>query len=119
MISLPEASDKVTVSEALLVSSVKEISSIVIVGGISSSTIVSVPVASVIVAPRALDNVTVAVSLSSSSKASSITGTTIVPERLPAGIVKIPEVAVKSSPEVEIGRASVGKECRSRWSPYH
>ena len=26
---------------------------------------------------------------------------------------------MKNDPVVEIGRASVGIECRSRWSPYH
>ena len=26
---------------------------------------------------------------------------------------------VEKKGEEEIGRASVGKECRSRWSPYH
>ena len=29
------------------------------------------------------------------------------------------EKAVGHSLRMEIGRASVGKECRSRWSPYH
>ena len=28
-------------------------------------------------------------------------------------------VVQKKTAENEIGRASVGKECRSRWSPYH
>ena len=32
----------------------------------------------------------------------------------------IPVIAFNSVDEaLQIGRASVGKECRSRWSPYH
>ena len=37
----------------------------------------------------------------------------------PVGVVFAGDGAVFQVDYYEIGRASVGKECRSRWSPYH
>ena len=59
----------------------------------SSSVMVSVPVASLMVALAALDNVSVAVSLLSSVLSARI-GTLKVPLVAPAAIVKVPLVAV-------------------------
>ena len=63
------------------------------VGSASSSTMVNVPVASLIEALLAFDKVSVAVSLLS-SKVSTKIGTLIVAVVLPAAIVTVPEVAV-------------------------
>ena len=75
------------------VASVKLISPIDNVGASSSSTIMSVPVASLMVALVALDKVIVAVSFASSS-VSANTGTLNVALVAPAAIVTVPEAAV-------------------------
>ena len=88
-----DASDNVTVIlvAALLSSEVE--TSLIDKEGVSSSVIVNVPVASLIVAFVALDKVIVTVS-SASSKESAHTVTPIVPVVSPALIVKVPLVAV-------------------------
>ena len=69
-------------------------SAMVINGAASSSVIVNVAVDSVSIFPLiALDNVIVAISISSSSS-SARTGTLNVPDVNPAAIVNVPEVAV-------------------------
>ena len=91
---MPEAADKVTVKvELAALSSEVVTSSIESVGAASSSVMVSVPVASLMVAFEALDSVKVAVSLSSSVE-SLRTGTVKVPVVSPAEMVKVPLVAV-------------------------
>ena len=62
-------------------------------GAVSSSTMVKVPVASLMVALVGLDKVSVAVS-DASSKVSVETGTLKVAEVAPAAIVTVPETAV-------------------------
>ena len=63
------------------------------VGAVSSSTMVKVPVASLMVALVGLESVIVAVS-DASSKVSAETGTLKVAEVAPAAIVTVPEAAV-------------------------
>ena len=73
--------------------SVKVTSPIDMVGAVSSSTIVSVPVASLMVALLAFDKVSVA-GYDASSNVSTKTGTLKVALVAPAAIVTVPEAAV-------------------------
>ena len=95
MTSFEEAADKVTVNVALPPEpdSVYDTSLIDRLGVSSSSVMVSVPVASLMVALLALDNVSVAVSLTS-SRVSANTGTLNVCVVFPARIVTVPVEAV-------------------------
>ena len=91
---MPEAAERVAVKVALAALSLEVVTSLIeSVGAESSSVMVSVPVASLMVAFEALDNVSVAVSLFSSSE-SLRTGTVKVPVVSPAEMVKVPLVAV-------------------------
>ena len=91
---MPEAAERVTVKVALAALSLEVVTSLIeSVGAESSSVMVSVPVASLMVALAALDNVSVAVSLFSSVE-SLRTGTVKVPVVSPAEMVKVPLVAV-------------------------
>ena len=72
--SWPDTSDNVTVKVALPAASVNVTSLIESVGGVSLSTIVKIPVASLMLALLALESVNVAVSFASSS-VSARTGT--------------------------------------------
>ena len=93
MTAFEEAADKVTVKVALPTSSSTVTSLMDKLGVSSSSTMVNVPVASLMVALVGLDNVMVAVSLFS-SKVSTKMGTLILAVVLPARIVTVPETAV-------------------------
>ena len=91
---MPEAAERVAVKVALAALSLEVVTSLIeSVGAESSSVMVSVPVASLMVAFEALDSVSVAVSLSSSVE-SLRTGTVKVPVVSPAEMVKVPLVAV-------------------------
>ena len=91
---MPEAAERVAVKVALAALSLEVVTSLIeSVGAESSSVMVSVPVASLMVAFEALDNVSVAVSLFSSSE-SLRTGTVKVPVVSPAEMVRVPLVAV-------------------------
>ena len=70
-------------------------------GGSSSSVIVNIAELSAIVAFFALERSNDAVSLFSSIESERM-GTFIDPEELPAEIVNIPEVAVKSDPAIAV-----------------
>ncbi len=91
---MPEAADKVTVKVELAALSSEVVTSLIeSVGAASSSVMVSVPVASLMVAFEAFESVKVAVSLSSSVESPRI-GTVKVPVVSPAEMVKVPLVAV-------------------------
>ena len=91
--SFPEAAERLTVKVPVEPSSSAEISLIESEGALSSSVIVKVPVASLILAFDALDKVRVTVSLFS-SVLSPKTGTVNVFEVSPASKVKVPELDV-------------------------
>ena len=91
---MPEAAERVAVKVALAALSLEVVTSLIeSVGAESSSVMVSVPVASLMVAFEALESVKVAVSLFSSVESLRI-GTVKVPVVSPAAMVKVPLVAV-------------------------
>ncbi len=91
---MPDAAESVAVKvELAALSSEAVTSSIEIVGASSSSVMIKVAVASLIVALEALESVKVAVSLFSSVESLRI-GTVKVPVVSPAEMVKVPLVAV-------------------------
>ena len=92
--SLPAAAESVTVMLVAVLFSLEVVTSLIDKEGVaSSSVIVNVPVASLIVAFEALDKVMVTVSFASSN-ASVSTVTGIVLDVSPALNVKVPFVAV-------------------------
>ena len=94
MTVLPDAAESVAVKVELAALSSEAVTSLIeSVGASSSSVMVSVAVASLMVAFDALDKVSVAVSLFSSVE-SLRTGTVKVPVVEPAEIVRVPLVAV-------------------------
>ena len=94
MTVLPDAAESVAVKVELAALSSEAVTSLIeSVGVASSSVMVKVAVASLMVAFDAFDKVSVAVSLSSSSE-SLRTGTVKVPVVSPAEIVRVPLVAV-------------------------
>ena len=91
---MAEAADKVAVNVALAALSSEVVTSAIDIEGTSSSSVmVKVAVASLIVAFEALDKVSVAVSLFSSAASLRI-GTVKVPVVSPAEMVRVPLVAV-------------------------
>ena len=91
---MPDAAESVAIKVELAALSSEAVTSLIeMVGASSSSVMVSVPVASLMVAFEALDSVSVAVSLFSSSE-SLRTGTVKVPVVSPAAMVRVPLVAV-------------------------
>ena len=91
---MPDAADKVAVKVALAAFSFEVVTSFIERdGAASSSVMVRVPVASLMVALLALDNVRVAVSLASSVVSAS-TGTVKVWVVVPAAKVRVPLEAV-------------------------
>ena len=94
MTSLPAAAERVTVIFVAALLSSEVVTSLIDKEGVaSSSVIVNVPVASLILAFEALDKVIVTVSLASSNE-SARTVTGIVLDVSPALNVKVPLVAV-------------------------
>ena len=91
---MPDAADSVTVKVALAAFSFDVVTSLIESdGALSSSVMVSVPVASLIVALLAFDSVKVAVSLASSVESAN-TGTVNVWVVVPAAKVSVPLEAV-------------------------